>query len=69
MPALKYIRGPYLDFARDVLNQQAARDRGIFRQDYVAGLLGDPEGSLTPKGHSKLWQVTVLEHWLQTHGV
>ncbi|BAF87363.1 asparagine synthase [Azorhizobium caulinodans ORS 571] len=69
VPALKYIRGPYLDFARDVLNQQAARDRGIFRQDYVEGLLGDPEGSLTPKGHSKLWQVTVLEHWLQTHGV
>lgn len=67
VPALKYIRGPYLDFARDVLNQEAARTRGIFRRDYVDRLLADPEGNLTAKGHSKLWQVTVLEHWLQTH--
>lgn len=68
VPALKYIRGPYLDFARDVLNQDAARQRGVFRQDYVDGLLANPEGHLTPKGHSKLWQVTVLEQWLQSHG-
>ena len=67
VPALKYIRGPYLDFARDVLNQEATRTRGIFRRDYVDRLLADPEGNLTAKGHSKLWQVTVLEHWLQTH--
>ncbi len=67
VPALKYIRGPYLDFARDVLNQEAARTRGLFRRDYVDRLLADPEGNLTAKGHSKLWQVTVLEHWLQTH--
>ncbi len=67
VPALKYLRGPYLDFVRDVLNEPAARERGLFRRDYVERLLADPEGQLTPKGHSKLWQVALLESWLQTH--
>ncbi|GGF49259.1 asparagine synthetase B [Azorhizobium oxalatiphilum] len=69
VPALKYIRGPYLDFARDVLNQDAARQRGLFQRDYVDRLLADPEGNLTPKGHSKLWQVCALETWLQAQGI
>ena len=43
--------------------------RGIFKRGYVERLLADPERSLTPKGHSKLWQIAVLESWLQTHGV
>ncbi|MEW6257368.1 MAG: N-acetylglutaminylglutamine amidotransferase [Pseudomonadota bacterium] len=69
VPALKYVRGPYLDFAREVLNQDAARARGIFRRDYVDRLLADPEANLTPKGHSKLWQICVLEQWLQSHAI
>ena len=48
---------------------RAARERGIFRRDYVDKLLADPEGNLTPKGHSKLWQVAVLEGWLQAHHI
>jgi asparagine synthetase B (glutamine-hydrolysing) len=32
-------------------------------------LLLDPEGELTSKEHSKLWQVAVLEAWFQTHGI
>jgi asparagine synthase (glutamine-hydrolysing) len=69
VPALKYLRGPFLDMVRDVLNAPAARHRGLFQRDYVDRLLADPEGNLTPKGHSKLWQIGLLEHWLQTHGV
>lgn len=69
VPALKYIRGPFLDFARDVLNDQRCRDRALFNRDYIDRLLADPEGELTPKGHSKLWQVAVLESWMQTHGI
>lgn len=67
VPALKYLRGPYLDFVRDVLHAPAARERELFRGDYVERLLADPEGQLTPKGHSKLWQIALLEFWLQTH--
>jgi asparagine synthase (glutamine-hydrolysing) len=69
VPALKYLRGPFLEFVRDILHAPQARSRGLFKRDYVERLLADPEGSLTPKGHSKLWQIAVLESWLQTHGI
>ena len=69
VPALKYIRGPFLEFVTDVLNQPAAKSRNLFNPDYVRRLLANPEGELTPKGHSKLWQIALLESWLQTHGI
>ena len=69
VPALKYLRGPFYDFVRDVLDAPVARQRGVFNRDYVDRLLADPEGELTPKGHSKLWQIAVLECWLQTQRI
>ncbi|HEY2138206.1 MAG TPA: N-acetylglutaminylglutamine amidotransferase [Xanthobacteraceae bacterium] len=69
VPALKYLRGPFLDFVRDILDRPAARQRELFRRDYVERLLADPEGELTPKRNSKLWQVALLECWLQQHGI
>jgi asparagine synthase (glutamine-hydrolysing) len=69
VPALKYIRGPFLDFVHGVLDATAARQRGLFNRAYIERLLSNPEGELTPKGHSKLWQVALLECWLQTHGI
>ena len=69
VPALKYIRGAVLDFVRDVLDAPRARRRGLFNRSYIERLLADPEGELTPKGHSKLWQVALLECWLQTQGI
>jgi len=71
VPALKYLRGTFLEYVRDILNDQRARERGLFNSSYVERLLQDPEGTnaLTPKGHSKLWQIAVLEQWLQAHGI
>jgi len=69
VPALKYLRGPFLKFVRDTLNEPVARKRDLFKRDYVDRLLADPERYLTPKSHSKLWQVAVLESWLQTQGI
>ena len=69
VPALKYIRGAFLDFVRDVLDSSRARQRGLFNRSYIERLLANPEGELTPKGHSKLWQVALLECWLQTQGI
>ena len=69
VPALKFIRGPFLDLVRDVLDDPRARQRGLFNRAYVDRLLANPEGELTPKGNSKLWQVALLEYWLQTHGI
>jgi asparagine synthase (glutamine-hydrolysing) len=69
VPALKYLRGPFYNFVRDALDAPEARQRGIFNRDYIDRLLANPDGELTPKGHSKLWQVALLESWLQTQGL
>jgi asparagine synthase (glutamine-hydrolysing) len=69
VPALKYIDGPYLDLVRDALGSQAARERGLFARDYLETLFADPTGHITPLRGSELWQVGLLELWLQQHGV
>jgi asparagine synthase (glutamine-hydrolysing) len=69
VPALKYIRGPFLGLVRDILNAPAALNRGWFNRTYIDRLLADPAGELTPKGHSKLWQIALLESWLQINGI
>ena len=67
VPALKYLQGPVLERVRDALSSQAARERGLFRKDYVDTLLADPSAHITPLRGSKLWQLGLLEWWLQTH--
>jgi asparagine synthase (glutamine-hydrolysing) len=58
-----------LDLVRDALAADAARERGLFRGAYVDRLLAEPNGELTPLRGNKLWQLGLLELWLQTHGV
>jgi asparagine synthase (glutamine-hydrolysing) len=69
VPALKYIAGPYLEMVRDALTSQAARERGLFRPAYLDQLFADPKAHITPLRGSELWQVALLEMWLQTHGI
>lgn len=67
MPALKFVRGEFLDFMRDILNSQACRERGLYSRAYVDLLLAAPEMHHTRILGSKLWQLALLELWLQTH--
>jgi asparagine synthase (glutamine-hydrolysing) len=67
VPALKYLQGPYLDFVRLALESPQARNRGLFRRDAVQRLLAAPQTHITPLGGSMLWQVALLELWLQAH--
>ena len=69
VPALKYLEGRYLDMVRDALYAPAAKARGLFRKDHVDRLLQAPKEHITPLRGSKLWQLGLLELWLQTHGV
>jgi len=69
VPALKYIQGDYLDMVRDTLSSQAARDRGLFNQAYLDKLYADPIKYITPLRGSELWQVALLEMWLQAQEV
>ncbi|MDT8386377.1 MAG: N-acetylglutaminylglutamine amidotransferase [Thiogranum sp.] len=65
VPALKFVRGPFLDFMRDLLHSRSCRERGLYREDYVESILADPEHQLTRLQGSKLWHLAALEFWLQ----
>jgi asparagine synthase (glutamine-hydrolysing) len=65
MPALKYVRGEFLDFMRGVLDSAACRQRGIYKRAYVEKLLAEPEKHHTRIQGSKLWHLALLEFWLQ----
>ncbi|MEM7294183.1 MAG: N-acetylglutaminylglutamine amidotransferase, partial [Pseudomonadota bacterium] len=67
VPALKYVRGEFLDFMRDILNSSAARNRGLYQRNYIDRLLDKPDQYLTRLQGSKLWHAALLELWLQTH--
>ena len=54
---------------RDALKSRKARERGLFQDSYVDRLLDDPAGHITPLRGSKLWQVALLEMWLQSHAI
>ncbi len=69
VPALKFLEGAYLDRVRDALQSPEAKERALFRQDYVDHLLAAPNDELTPLRGNKLWQLGLLEMWLQAHGV
>jgi asparagine synthase (glutamine-hydrolysing) len=65
VPALKYVRGEFLEFMREVLHSDACRTRGLYENDYVEKLLAAPEQYLTRIQGSKLWHMALLEFWLQ----
>lgn len=69
VPALTHLEGPYLDLVRDALYAPIAKERGLFNADAVDALLADPNGRLTPLRGNELWQIALLELWLQRHGV
>ncbi len=66
VPALKYLQGEVLEKVREVLLSPAARSRGLFSPRYVEKLLAQPNEHFTRLRGSKLWQLGVLEWWLQT---
>lgn len=69
VPALKYLRGDFLEMAKSALTNKAANERGLFNAAYVNTLLADPEKHITPLRGSKLWQLALLELWLQANEI
>ncbi len=69
VPALKYLRGEFLDFVRGTLDSDAARSRGLFRREAIDHMLRDPDRHITRLRGSKLWQVALLEAWLQANSI
>ncbi|SDD34907.1 asparagine synthase (glutamine-hydrolysing) [Geodermatophilus telluris] len=69
VPAITHLEGKVLGLVKDALSSDAARERALFRPQYVSRLLDDPNAELTPLRGNKLWQLGLLELWLQNHGV
>jgi asparagine synthase (glutamine-hydrolysing) len=69
VPAVRHLDGSLLEHIRDALTGPIARRRGLYQPDQVARLLTDPNSTRTTLGSNALWQVALLEMWLQTIGV
>lgn len=69
VPAIKHMAGPVLKRVREALEAPEARRRGLFQESYVSQLLEAPDEHRTKRGANALWQVALLETWLQTHGI
>jgi asparagine synthase (glutamine-hydrolysing) len=69
VPALRYVRGPFLEMMRGILMSEACLRRGLYQRDYVDKLLAAPEAPehFTRINGSKLWHLALLEWWLQVH--
>lgn len=69
VPQLKYIEGPFHDLVKETLSGSQFKSRGLFDESHVEALLKEPKKHITQLGGSKLWQIAVLEMWLQKLGV
>ncbi|MCZ0204773.1 N-acetylglutaminylglutamine amidotransferase [Streptomyces achromogenes] len=69
VPAITHMAGPVLERVREALGAPEAKRRGVFQESYVAELLAAPDRHRTKRGANALWQVALLEIWLQTHGI
>ncbi len=69
VPAIIHLEGAYLASVRDALHAPEARERGLFRTDCTDRLLARPNTHRTTMGSNQLWQVGLLELWLQRHGI
>jgi asparagine synthase (glutamine-hydrolysing) len=64
VPALTHLQGPVLELVRDALRSSS---RGLFRRDAVEAMLASPNEHRTNLDGSSLWQLGLLELWLQRH--
>jgi asparagine synthase (glutamine-hydrolysing) len=66
VPGIRHLRGPMLDMVRDALTNDAAQARGLYRAETVSALLAEPNKTRTTLDANALWQLAVLEMWLQS---
>jgi asparagine synthase (glutamine-hydrolysing) len=69
VPAIRHLSGSFLDRVRDAVTDPVAKDRGLFRSDWLERMLADPNTERTTLGSNALWQVALLEMWLQQRGI
>jgi asparagine synthase (glutamine-hydrolysing) len=69
VPGIRHLSGAMLDKVRAALTCRAAIDRGLFREGYLRRLLDAPNETRSTLGSNVLWQLGLLEMWLQSMAV
>jgi asparagine synthase (glutamine-hydrolysing) len=69
VPAIRHLEGAFLDRVRDAVTDPVAKARGLVRGDWLDAMLADPNTKRTNLGSNALWQVALLEMWLQERGL
>ncbi|MGA9860074.1 MAG: N-acetylglutaminylglutamine amidotransferase [Solirubrobacteraceae bacterium] len=69
VPALSSLEGATLELIRETMDGPTATRRGLFRPEHVHALMAAPNEHLTTLEGSKLWQLALLEMWLERHGI
>jgi len=69
VPAVRHLAGPFLERVRDAVTDPVAKSRGMVRTDWLEAMLDDPNTQRTNLGSNALWQVALLEMWLQERGL
>jgi asparagine synthase (glutamine-hydrolysing) len=66
VPSIRHLHGELLDMVSDAVTNDAARSRGLYRAECVKALLTAPNETRTRLDANTLWQLGVLEMWLQS---
>jgi asparagine synthase (glutamine-hydrolysing) len=69
VPAIRHLEGPFLERVRAAVTDPVAKARGLVRRDWLDAMLADPNTQRTNLGSNALWQVALLEMWLQERGI
>jgi asparagine synthase (glutamine-hydrolysing) len=69
VPAIRTLEGGTLARVEAALTDPAAVRRGLYKSDVVETLLADPNEHHTPLRSNVLWQLGLLEMWLQQNGI
>jgi asparagine synthase (glutamine-hydrolysing) len=69
VPAIRHLSGGFLDRVRDAVTDPSAKARALFRGDYIERMLAEPNEHRTTLGSNALWQVALLEMWLQARSI
>jgi asparagine synthase (glutamine-hydrolysing) len=69
VPALRYIKADFLELIKEVIDSHISRKRGIFKRNFLNKILDQPNSNITKLGTNPLWQIAVLEMWLQANNL
>ena len=69
VPAIRTLEGGTLDRVEAALTDPAAVRRGLYNSEVVETLLADPNQHHTPLRSNVLWQLGLLEMWLQQNRI